>query len=236
MAVRPILRQLRSSPGTRTHAAARRRDVRHLEAEAGIRLPDDHRQILAATNGVEGAGNWLRLFGVGAGATCDLGRWNSLELWKFAWTDEVHDLFLFGQEGSGDQVGYRLADLRKDTAEPEVVAISLHDPRPRPLDPSFAAYLNRFAVAAANPPSEAASAGLGPNEILVRAPSPLISTDADGAGADGTELMRMEAAIAMVVSGDVWTQVSQADPGRSVERVDSYVDQNGRARLRLIWA
>lgn len=196
-----------------------------------MRLPVAHRGLLAATNGVEAGGNYLRLFGAGRGSLYDLAEWNSLELWKFAWTDEVHDCLLFAQDGAGEQVGYRMADVRPGRPEPPVVSVSLDDPRPRPLHASFEAFMSQWAEQAEAYSAAPPVAGLGPNEVLVHTPSRLIASSLDE-----SEVLRMDAVAAMVVSGDVWTQIAQAELGAAVDHLQPYIDQNGRARIRLVWA
>jgi hypothetical protein len=231
VAVRPVLRELRRTPGVRFHRGLRSREVDALERRAGVRLPAAHRDVLAATNGIEAAGDFVRLFGARPVAVVDLGEWNSLELWKFAWTDEVHECFFFAQTALGDQFGYRLGEVQQAGADPPVITTSLDDPRPRLLDRTFGDWLRRFAELARRPSPVAALGKVGAHELVVRTPSLLISGDPT----EG-ELKPMESVIAMVLSGDVWTQVAAAEPGQVLERVESYLDQNGRARLRLVWA
>jgi hypothetical protein len=47
--------------------------------------------------------------------------------------------------------------------------------------------------------------------------------------------MKMPAVSAMVVNGDISTQLARASPGQSVRGVVPYEDEHCRARMRLLW-
>lgn len=65
--------------------------IERLEARYGIRLPTVHRELLLRSNGIEAAGGYLRLYGVGPEATIDMDAWNEPDVWKFAWHPIVND-------------------------------------------------------------------------------------------------------------------------------------------------
>lgn len=202
-----------------------------FERRLAVRLPVLHRRLLAASNGLEGRDDFQRLYGVGPAAMCDMERWNSLEAWKFAWPDEVQECLFFGGDALGTQFGYRLADLAADPETAPVHAVSLDDPRVRVVAGSFAPYLERWVDDALASPGSPLEHQLRPDAVVVRSPALLL------AGAvTGDDSLQLDASVALVLGGDAWTQVGQAEPGREMERFEAYVDQNGRARLRVIWA
>jgi len=66
---------------------------------------------------------------------------------------------------------------------------------------------------------------------LMYAPSPVIGGDPS---IETTCIV--DSRTAMIINGDIATQVDHAPPNAMVGSVEPYEDQLGRARLRLVWA
>jgi len=69
------------------------------------------------------------------------------------------------------------------------------------------------------------------SEHVAYSPSPLIS------GVESAEhVMKMPAETAMIVKGDLASQLFGQANDRVVERLEPYVDDHGRARMRVVFA
>ena len=72
-----------------------------IEPLIGFTLPNDHLGLLRQTNGAEGFGGYVRLFGFGPAFAIDLVQWNAENFWKFAWSGQVTPYFCFAETGWG---------------------------------------------------------------------------------------------------------------------------------------
>lgn len=202
-----------------------------LLAMHAILLPESHRALLRASDGITAYGGYFRVFGAQR-----LWEWNDQRLWKFAWPDAVADFVCFGETGWGDQYAYRADELRRDH-EPRVYFLEAITLRPELLHESFEAFLAEELLRNAVEPYDAmlveARKRIGDlrlEEHIQYVPSPLIS---------GEELIetvaKVPAVTSMVINGDLSRQLAAEEHSRAIKGVETYQDENGRTRLRVVW-
>jgi hypothetical protein len=210
--------------------------VDRLEAFAGVRLPELHRSLLLHANGISTSWGYQRLLGVGDGAH-DVGPWDAHESWKFAWPRCLEDFLVIGQTGWGDQFAYSLSGLRggdETIHRLDRVLMEASDP---PAAATFGEFLLGFLGCARTPSERVLEArrqvgDLRPDELAVFWPSPLLVSLERA-----TQLMRMNARGAMVVNGDLATQLLEpANESRQIDRFDTFLDNRGRSRIQVRWS
>lgn len=210
-----------------------------LGKEAGnlhASLPATHRSLLAASDGMAVLFGSYRLFGFAGGALPDLVTWNAEPTWRFAWGGRADRFLFFGASVLGDPYAYRLADLAL-RPEPAVVELSAVTLDPVAKYPNFPAF---FATFCEEPKTahharirrEREAAGSLPlDRFLAYAPSPLLV----GGRADVQPLVSLPAAQAMILYGDVATQIGERRDLDGLRGLSPYTDEEGRERLRLEW-
>jgi hypothetical protein len=111
-----------------------------LLSERGAVLPLDHARLLSFSNGLTAYGGYFRLFGIGAGATRDMRRWNLPGTWRHAWAGRADGWWCFGETAWGDQYAYATGDdpLSPDTTVYRLEACRLE---PEPIADGFAEFL-----------------------------------------------------------------------------------------------
>jgi len=203
-------------------------------------LPATHRALLGASDGLSILAGSYRLFGVANPALPDLLSWNAPETWRFAWAGRADPYLCFGASALGDPYAYRLADLGRAGEGPEPPVVELYAVTLDPISehPSFAAF---FAATFLDEPDtvhharirrERAKAGRFPlDRFLVYAPSPLLV----GGRTDVQRLVSLPAAQAMIVYGDIATQIGDRDDLAGLRELTPYTDEAGRERIRLDW-
>jgi hypothetical protein len=223
-------------PGSAAAPPAPPRELDRLEAFAGVRLPEPHRSLLLHANGISTSWGYQRLFGVGDGCH-DMGPWNAHETWKFAWPRALDDFLAIGQTGWGDQFAYSLSGLRvgdETIHRLDRVLMEKSDPA---VAANFGEFLTGFLDSARNPSERVHEArrqvgDLRPDELAVFWPSPLLVSLERA-----TQLMRMNARAAMVVNGDLATQLLEpANESRQIDRFDTFLDNRGRSRIHVRWS
>jgi len=203
---------------------------------AGLGLPARHCDVLGWTNGFMAYGGYFRLFGVGGGSS-SIEVWNAIDTWKFAWSPRVREFLCFAETAWGDQFAYARSELAERqsakvylleavTMQPEIVAVS--------FEQFFGGYFLRNCTFPADEMLKAARNKVGnltPIEHVLYVPSILIS---------GTEMVdaieKMPATAAMIINGDIAKQLAHAEQSRAIERIEQYVDERGRSRLKVVWA
>jgi len=188
-----FLAELHQLPDVVMHPGASEDAIEKLEQRYGIRLPAIHREVLLRTNGIEAAGGYVRLYGVGPDAGVDMEAWNEPELWKFAWQPFVAELFSVGGDCWGLQVAYRFAALSSDLPDAPVHMLAESHRRIRPSRQSFEEYLYEGFLANARQQGlefdrrvRKKVGDLAPGELLTLAPHPIIGgPDRDATGDQG---------------------------------------------------
>jgi hypothetical protein len=236
-----FLAELGQLPDVVLHPGASEDAIDKLEGRYGIRLPSIHRELLQRTNGIEAAGGYVRLYGVGPDAAgVDMEAWNEPELWKFSWPPFVTELFCFGGDCWGYQFAYRVADLSAAVSDAPIHMLAVSHRRIRPSNQTFEEYLYKGFLANAREQLSAFDGkvrkkvgDLAPGELLTLAPHPII-----GGPERVGNVMKMPAATVMVLTGDTQSEWLRAKKeggtgDTEVTGVVPYVDENGRARIRL---
>ncbi|MGE0792115.1 MAG: SMI1/KNR4 family protein [Sandaracinaceae bacterium] len=229
-----ILDQVLASSGVVKYAPAH--DLGSRMARLPFHLPQLHTDLLARSDGVMGYGGYFRIFGV-TDAVVDMVTWNEKASWKFAWPAFLGEFFCFGETAWGDQYAYRLDDLRSNSNPPvyELDAIELV---PEQLAEDFTDFLGRIFLRCCREPYDSmlvkARRKIGDllaSEHIIYAPSPLIT-----GGHHLEHVTKMPARAAMVVNGDLATQLATELQTRQIARIEQYADEHGRPRLKVHWA
>ena len=239
MTLDEFLAELRLLPDAVLHKGASEDAIAEVERRYGIRFPAIHRELLLRTNGIEAAGGYLRLYGVGPNAAVDMEAWNEPELWKFSWRPFVGGLLCFGGTAWGFQFAYRFADIGIDRLDAPMHILADGHPGLRPSDQTFEEYLHqgflpnaREQLAPFDRKVRKKVGDLAPGELLTLAPHPIL-----GGAARVGNVVKMPAVTVMIISGDThreWMKASEATGGNTeVTGVVPYVDENGRRRIRL---
>lgn len=201
-----------------------------------VDLPEAHRKLLAASNGLQGYGGYYRIFGVGPESPIDALTWNEPDVRKFAWHDDLSEFFCFGETGWGDQYAYR-HDEMGEYSEPPVYFLESVTMTSERLASSFEQFItDEFLPATQNPYDlflVAARNRLGELDSLTHitySPSILLT------GEEKAEhITQIPAVVSMVVNGDLARQLGHEDPSRQVEAIRPYTDERGRERLDVVW-
>jgi hypothetical protein len=234
-AINQFLDELRALPGVTVAGPGTSREIERVDAFVGAELPAAHRALLLAANGLTTSFGYQRLFGVGDGCQ-DMGPWNAYHTWKFAWPRQLEDYLAIGQTGWGDQLVYRLGDLKVGRSVVYWLDHFLMELKDEPVADSFESLLGRLLFEARTPGEAVQEArrqigDLGLDQLAVSTPSPFL------VGLErATALSRMDARAAMVTGGDLAAQLVDSDnQTRHVDHIDSYMDDRGRSRLRVVW-
>lgn len=163
-------------------------------------------------------------------------RWNQPSTWKFAWPHSVLDYVCFGETAWGDQYAYKLGDLDSGDSAPvyQLEGITM---QPEVLASSFEEFMSNDFLRNARTPYDAMLVrarqklgGLRCSEHLIYVPSLLLTGEEDI-----DHVSTMEAVSAMIVNGDMAVQLGNELETRDVAGIDTYTDQDGRTRLKVVW-
>lgn len=226
--------KLSTIKGVVTRAGLDDASARAIDASAGIALPDDHHAFLKFTNGAEGFGGYVRLFGFGPNCGVDLLEWNAESFWKFAWVDHLTPYFCFGETGWGDQFAYRVDKLK--IGDPSVYFLDCLAMRPQRIADDFGEFFAREFLRSCYLPYDEMTLNtrrtlgdLRPSEHVVYNPSPMIG------GTENIEnVVKIPSRSAMITAGDLAVGVGELDAGVLNFRLEPYDDTEGRARLRIL--
>lgn len=223
--------------GVQRHPALQEGRVDMLAKEHSIELPREHIDLLTWSDGLEAYDGYIRLFGLSADFVLNAVQWNKPEFWKFAWRSRASGFWCFGETAWGDQFAYSIESLGEST-QPEVFFLDAISMSPERISNSFSEFIEEeFIRSALNPYDEMirlAKDRFGPLQIthhLVYVPSLLVDPRES---IDKVQLM--DARAAMIINGDLATQVDQAPNGAMVKATEPYVDSKGRMRLRVLWS
>jgi len=200
-------------------------------------LPESHRALLTLTNGIDVFGGYYRLFGAGESCNTDMSEWNEVQSWKFAWPQSTAHRFLcFGETAWGDQFAYALDELGR--RDPRVYFLGGFTMNASLLAKSFEHFLERTFLRTAFRPGDSVLIGarrrlgdLTPRQHIVYVPSLLLG----GCDERVENVSVMAARAAMVVNGDLHTQLSEAGNDREVCRVEGFTDSLDNPRVQVLW-
>lgn len=168
-----------------------------------VSLPLEHMRVLGRSNGVEGYGGYLRLFGLGPTATVDLVRWNEPATWKDAWSGAADGWLCFAETGWGDQFAYE-----SEVGGGTVHRLDAFSMEPEPVASGFAEWLRRVFLPACVRPRDDLTVAV--RERLGRLPvSEHVAFHPAAAGAelDVAAVVRMPAVAAMRAAATARAQV-----------------------------
>jgi SMI1 / KNR4 family (SUKH-1) len=228
--------EIRGLEGVRFHQGADSSLVVRFENDYGIVLPDDHKDVLKRSNGLEVFGGYYRLFGAYTSECIDSVVWNQAETWKFAWGNRCAGFWSFGETAWGDQYAYSVDSLREGDAK--VYLLECSSMTPRVWSASFSEFFEKEFLLVAKVPydimTRQAHQKFGPIETdchVVYIPSLLL---------DGTEdikkVEKMNARAAMICNGDIAMGLDAAADEQVLKEIQTYEDDLHRTRLRLVWA
>jgi hypothetical protein len=209
-------------------------EIEDLEEAIGALLPGPHAELLHRANGIVGAYGYERILAAGSGPM-SIGEWNEFETWKFAWAVPLDDFLCIAETGFGDQYAYRISELRRGLSVVYRLERHLMEPTDEPAAPDFEAFMRQFFARVHIAPQEVLAAratvgNLALDEHAVQSPPPLL------AGSSAAGLVRLPATTAMILQGDLATQLlDPANAERQVEGLETYQDDQDRPRLRVLW-
>jgi hypothetical protein len=231
-----LTEDLRSLQDARLHLGADASLLDALKQEHGVALPDQHADVLRESNGIEVYAGYVRLFGVRTADSIDAIAWNEPDCWKFAWGDRCSGYWCFAETGWGDQYAYALEELQAGGAAP-VYFLDALSMTPQVVASSFAEFWEKEFVRSAKAPYDSmmkkAREKLGPLALtshVIYVPSILL-----GGAEDISHVQTMNARAAMICNGDIASQVDAGPAAGAVKAIEPYQDDQGRARLRLVW-
>ena len=207
-----------------------------IQRTIGAHLPGDHVELLRQSNGFRLYDGYFQLFPVVSSDGWSIATWNDPATWKFAWPDGVDEYLSFGETVWGDQYSYRRDELGagRDAAVYFVDALRM---QARQLAPNFNEFGERFLTRNAIDPFDSvlrqAHEKLGriqPDTHLVFSPPVLLT------GEERLEdVMRMPARQAMILNGDLWTQLANPPRDATVAGLAVVKDEQGRDRMKVAW-
>jgi SMI1 / KNR4 family (SUKH-1) len=242
MNIEEIVAELRGLPGCKCHDPLPNNSLLALEAKLGFRFPKEYRTFLRLCNGCESQHGHYRIFGFDTNRSIDVVRWNESDYWKCAWEGRADGYWCFGETAFGDQYAMAHAHLQcKDT----VPVYQLHHASmasDAPWNESFSDFMEKEFLRNAKTPYsrrerhaiEVAGALDLANHVVMLPSFLLLPLDDDGSS---IELQIMPARAAMICNGDICVQWDAGcDQGRSVERVEPFLDDQRRMRLKIVWS
>jgi hypothetical protein len=200
-----------------------------------LRLPKEHQQLLLRSNGLSAFWGYFRLWGVADAPSPTIEEWNAPQIWKFAWGSKADDFLCFGCTAFGDQYAYSVRELREGgtSAVYFVDGINLEAWK---ISDGFAEFMsNQFLRNARDPYDHmikkafSQEGPLGWSQLLVLEPSLHL-----GGQEDTARIVKFDIRTAMIINGDIFTQMSSLPDEATVHGVEAYTDQLDRMRLRIV--
>lgn len=231
-----LIDELRNIEGVRLSKGFDRDFSSEVERKAFSYLPPSHQIILSESNGIEAYGGYLRMFGLGVTDGVDGIDWNSERKWKFAWSGRANAYWCIAETAFGDQYAYRRAGNGLIDSE-NVYFLDAYSMTATVLCSTFLEFLqNEFSRTARRPYDEKIHEArqrfgdLSPRQHVVYMPSPII-----GGTEDISHALTMDSTAAMICHGDLATQLDDGPSGGQIRRIETYEDDAGRLRLRILW-
>jgi hypothetical protein len=202
------------------------------------RLPEEHRRLLALSDGMDLLAGSYRLFGWANPAARAMPAWNAPQTWKFAWNGHASPWLCFGESVLGNQFAYREDEL-EGAAAPQVYELYAVTLEPLCHYRDFAHFFDGGFLNGVRPDSyhgriAAARAQLGGFDLsqhLAYMPSPLLA----GGRVDVQQLVPMSAEAHMIVNGDLWRELAHRSSLEGLHGLENFTDARGRTRVRAVW-
>lgn len=198
-------------------------------------LPKEHKELLGKTNGISAYGGMYRLFGFECEHDCiEMNLWNNPQHWKFAWRHDLTEYVCFGETAWGDQYAYKYQSLLEGRSN--VVFLEHVSMSQVLVFECFLEFWDEFMRCSITPYNSM--------DILARkkydkilwdqhityTPSLLI------AGEEKIEnTMILPARVSMICNGDLERQLADETFDHEISSVESFIDEQGRPRLRVHW-
>lgn len=207
---------------------------KQLEKTKLLNLPYEHLELLMLSNGLEFFGGYYRLFGADEKKHINLFSWNSTHLWKITWGKHVESYYFFGMSAIGDLFAYGLDSDRKilknkvyylDGTTMDIIDIygSFYEFFENEFINRYKGVMEEILVLARNK-----FGNLDTNISLIHTPTLFF---ADTPSVDN--LMKIPTIDMMTINGDLCNQL--IDTEEQVKYLEHYIDENGRARVKVIW-
>ncbi|WP_417267525.1 hypothetical protein [Celeribacter baekdonensis] len=201
----------------------------------GFSLPSFHASVLSDADGISAFGGYFRLFGINDKVGPNLSEWNSPEYWKFSWRGRADDFLCFGTTGWGDQYAYHIGTLARGNEAP-VFLLDAFTMEAEHISRSFETFWEndfvRNAIAPYDDVTVKARKALGMldwNELAVFTPPLQL-----GGTESTSEFQKMTARAAMIVNGDITSQIDALGDEHEILRLEQYSDDLNRPRMRIL--
>jgi hypothetical protein len=203
-------------------------------------LPSQHVELLRWANGLTGYGGYFRILPIAPNERAEwlptIDEWNDTETWKFAWPESVAEYCCFGETAWGDQYAYKRSELSRGRSA--VYFLDAVAMQAEPVARSFEEFMQKEFLRNCRAPYDEmtvrARQRLGnvlASEHVIHVPSVLL-TDSE----DIDSVSKMPATAAMIINGDMASQLLDQLESREVSSVESYLDAKGRTRLKVVWS
>jgi hypothetical protein len=209
---------------------------RDLEGQLEM-LPASHLSLLRLVNGVTVYHGMFRLFGIGRPEPyLDMVTWNEPGTWRFAWDDGMAEFWSFGETAWGDQYAYKRGlDGEWDS---RVFLLEANFMRPEVLEESFEEFIENDFLRNAKEPYDSfvreavrRHGPILPDKQWVYVPSLAL-----GGPEDLDNILKMPWSTAMITAGDIALAVRDSRDEEWASAVTPWVDDQGRARLRVTFS
>lgn len=198
-------------------------------------LPNDYMEVASREMQANVcAHGYIRLYGNDTGL--NILSWNEADVWRFAWEKfGIENLLFFGGDAFGEQYAF-VVDGEKLTGK--VKMFSHLDFQELVEFSSFEKFYENYYLKSSQVIQDDylrlayQKFGKLPSEIqLIQTPSELLTGQFDK-----NLLSKISSVDAMVANGDIASQILFLDEELFVKGVESYIDNRGRTRVRLLTA
>jgi hypothetical protein len=176
---------------------------------------------------------YYRLLGAAGESPYTLSGWNDPSCWRFAWPELRASYFIIAFTAWGDQYAIDLDDSRRGVLFLDASEM-VEEPIARGVQEFLSGEFQRIDSAPYDSRTVRAFGRIGPlawDEGLGFVP-PLLLADEEAS----CEVVKMNMRSLMIINGDVCSQTRELPAGALVERIETYQDELGRERLRLVVA
>lgn len=231
-----FVQSIQAENGTTVHAGIEPALLDRFEVTERIAIPREHRQLLQLSNGIEAFHGYIRLFGLYTTESIDAIEWNQYEYWKFAWGNKCSGFWCFGETAWGDQYAYAI-QAPSEEKRPEIYFLDAFSMSAEIVAPSFGDFFEQEFIRFAKEPYDQTVTlarqkfgRLGLKSHLIYVPSLLL-----GGKEDIANVQLIDARAGMICNGDIASQLASVPPESATIGIQPFEDEQGRARLKLLW-
>ena len=198
-----------------------------------LNFSKEHIELLSISNGLEFYGGYYRLFGVDEREKINLFSWNLDSLWKEVWGECVSGYYFFGMSAIGDLFAYKLENeiiSNNEIYYLDGITMDVIDVYGGFEDFFEEEFVNRYKgiVESIFVSARRKFGNLDINTSLIYSPSLFLLNDPSV-----DNLMKMSTLDVMTINGDLCRQLSDSE--ESVKLLENYIDDLGRARVKVIF-